>query len=207
VKYVYDTRTARYRGAGGRFLTRAAVRAEVDRVIRASEARIENLTTQLREGQLSLAGWRTSMREEVKAQHLMHAMAAKGGKAMMTPADYGRVGELVRRQYEYLERFTSQIASGKLALDGRVATRAKLYAQSARQTYHQVERTEFLARAFDQERNVLGNAEHCQQCIDQTNLSWVPIGTLIPIGQRTCKVNCRCRLQYQNSTTGEVSAA
>jgi hypothetical protein len=34
----------------------------------------------------------------------------------------------------------------------------------------------------------------------------VPIGELVPIGQRPCLSNDRCRIRYSNSVTGEVAA-
>jgi hypothetical protein len=56
------------------------------------------------------------------------------------------------------------------------------------------------------ERNLLGNAEHCQpdprrphipDCPSLTRKAWVAIGTLPPIGERLCVWNCRCEIEYR----------
>ena len=161
---------------------------------------------ELRDGTISLDAWRNSMRNEIRQQHLIAAMAAKGGRAQMTPADYGRVGQLVRKQYGYLEKFALDVDSGKVPLNGAFLSRSAMYSQASRGTYHAVERTEMMARQMTEERNILGKADHCPGCLEETARQWVGIGQLVPPGQRTCKVNCKCRLRYRDAT-GKESAA
>jgi hypothetical protein len=204
--FTFDPVSGRYRGKNGRFIRPKLIRDEVDRVAKASAARTKTLADALRAGRVDLQTWEIGMRQEIKTGHLAAAMAAKGGREQMTPADYGRVGQLVRRQYDYLAGFATEIQDG-LPLDGRMTTRAGMYASAARGTYHQVERSEQRARGFDQERNVLGPVEnHCTgrgSCEEETRRGWVPIGDLIPVTGRLCKTNCKCRLVYRNSQTGE----
>ena len=102
--------------------------------------------------------------------------------------------------------FADDIASGKQAVDGRLAARARLYAQSGRVAFHNVERFEMERRGWDTEENVLAAAEHCSGCLAETAKGRVPIGSLTPIGQRPCRTNDRCRIRYSNSATGEVAA-
>jgi hypothetical protein len=60
---------------------------------------------------------------------------------------------------------------------------------------------------FDEERLVLGDAEHCQGCIDDNARGFVPIGTLAPIGSRECRQNCRCHFSYRRRPINTVFQA
>jgi predicted ABC-type ATPase len=57
---------------------------------------------------------------------------------------------------------------------------------------------------MDLEKSVLHPAEHCQQCITESDAGFRPIGEMVPIGSRTCGRNCRCTVVYQRSNAGEV---
>lgn len=207
-RFVFDAVSGRYRNATtGRYTSRVEVRREVDRVIAKSSTRVQGFGRDLRDGRLTLDQWRASMRNEIRTQHLVAAMAAKGGREQMTQSDYGRVGQLVRKQYAYLDNFARDIDSGKVPLDGRFLARSSLYSSASRGTYHAVERTEMLARGFDEEKNVLGAAEHCDGCLFESARDWVAVGDLAPIGQRLCRTNCKCRIQYRNAASGRVAAA
>lgn len=61
-------------------------------------------------------------------------------------------------------------------------------------------------RRVVEERNVLGEAEeHCspnekqqtEGCRQLADLGWVPRGTMSRPGQRTCRMGCRCRLEFR----------
>ena len=68
---------------------------------------------------------------------------------------------------------------------------------------YQTERDEAHARAgFDEVRSRLTIAEHCQGCVDEADRGWVPISTIVPIGQRTCKMNDRCFLEFRRTGDG-----
>lgn len=107
----------------------------------------------------------------------------------------------VRVQLDYLRRFAEQIISGKQRLDGTLRRRAELYVLSARTTYHEVRLRVDQETGKTEERNLLSGTEHCRDskdragCQEQTDRGWVPIGTLVPIGQRTCLARCHCRVE------------
>ncbi|MDR3582593.1 MAG: hypothetical protein P4L67_04940 [Candidatus Pacebacteria bacterium] len=56
---------------------------------------------------------------------------------------------------------------------------------------------------FDQERLVLGEAEHCGDCLEDSARGFVPIGSLRSIGDRQCRQNCHCHLTYRLGDDGE----
>lgn len=155
----------------------------------------DTLADDLRAGRLSLNGWRESMREVIKSTQLWSAEVANGGRAQMTQADYGRVGQKVRAQYEFLENWTRQIRDGA-PIDDRMEPRARQYLLASRSSFLAVEAERMTERGF-LARNVLRPAEHCAECIAETEKGLVPVSQLVPIGQRVCRSNCRCVLEYE----------
>ena len=124
--------SGRYRDTStGRYVQGAAVRRELDRYLDNSDP-AKALAEALRGRQLSVADWEVAMRRHVKNVNLNAIALERGGWANLTPADFGRVGQIVREQYAYLKGFAADIASGKQRLDGTLGTRAKLYSQAAR---------------------------------------------------------------------------
>jgi hypothetical protein len=200
--YTWDPSTGQYRSASGRFVSRTKVRAYIDKVLDREMRNAKELALSLRNGDLSLEAWRASMRDMIKSVHLYDAAAAKGGWGQLTADDYGRIGAIVKKEYQFLERLANGISTGKIPLDGRVVQRAQMYAEAGRDTYHQVERATMVKAGFRVERNILHSADHCGDCVGETARGYVPIGRLIPIGRRQCLRRCRCSLAYAKTTSG-----
>jgi len=195
-QYRWNLGAGRYIRSNGQFVSFREVREALDAALDKAERRLVSLGDQLRSRSISIAQWQAQMAAELKYIHTTSASLAKGGWAQMSPADYGRVGFRLREQYAYLNRFAAEIAGG-LPLDGRFLQRVKLYAQSGRLTYHMVLRAERVLRGETEEKNVLGVADHCPECVDTSAKGWQPIGTLPLIGTRQCRSNCRCHLEYR----------
>lgn len=187
----------RYRDrATGRFVSELTVRGDLDKYIDAKNAKLDSLTTQLRNREISLADWQTQMRNEIRTAHTNAAMVAKGGRDQMTNADWGRTGRELRTQYEYLDKWAADIASGKVKLDGRANVRAQLYGDASRGTYEQNRRAAAATNGNNLERRILHAAESCQDCIEYAGRGWQPIGTLPVIGASICRTNCKCTFEY-----------
>lgn len=195
-RFRWNDVAGRYIGPDGRFVSFAKVREYLDQVLDSNEAKITTLARNLREGRVSLAEWQVGMRDALKDIHVASGALARGGWAQMSPADYGRVGAELKFQYEKLRQFALQIEKG-LLLDGRFLRRTKLYAQSGRVSYTAALRQEMLVRGFKEERSVLAKADHCAECVQEAAKGWVPIGDLINIGERICRSNCRCHLEFR----------
>jgi hypothetical protein len=198
--------SGRFRGPSGRFVASSTIRGWIDKTLDNHTRAVATLTEQFRDRTLTLGEWERAMRGELKAIHIYSGMAARGGRSQLTQADYGRIGQRLREQYQFLTRLADEIQTGRTQVDGRITSRARLFAQMGRATFHAVERQEMLARGWDLEENVLANAEHCSGCLAETARGRVPIGALVPIGQRPCLSNDRCRIRYSNSRTGAVAA-
>lgn len=136
------------------------------------------------------------MREEIKRTQIASEMLARGGRAQMTAADFGRVGQRVREQYRFLRDFARQLRDGSIRTDGTFLNRAKMYAAAARVAFEESVGDLLANLGYRVEWNVLHPAEHCGVCVSETARGQVPIGSLIPIGQRTCRGNDKCEIRY-----------
>jgi hypothetical protein len=195
--YRYNARAYSYVDPQGRFLSRTEVRDALDNALANNGDVVRALSQQLRDGAITLADWQTGMAREIKNVHLYSAAAAKGGWAQMTPADYGRAGQRIERQYRYLRGFAEDIASGRQPLSDRLLQRAAMYSEAGRSTFHYVERGEMEVRGMTEERSVLHADDSCEGCLQAEANGWVPIGEAVPIGERDCLTKCRCTIDYR----------
>lgn len=179
----------------GRYLSRTTVRRALEQSLANLVRRTDALADDLRAGRISLNTWREEMRLTIKQTQMAAAEVANGGRAQMTQADYGRVGQQVRRQYEYLENWVREIQNGS-PIDGRIEGRARQYLRAARSSFLALEGERMNERGYFA-RNVLSPAEHCAECLAETAKGLVPISHLTLPGHRTCRGNCKCFLLYE----------
>jgi hypothetical protein len=197
-RYGYDPRSRKYRDrATGRFISPKEVRRAVDIMIDIETVKARQLAQNLRDGKLSLVEWQIGIASQLKALHVAMGLAANGGLQNTSAASLGFIASLIKMQYQYLRAFVQEVKSGKQPLDGTLLARSALYIQASRGTYEQVVQRAARNGGATQEKSILGLADHCDLCIQEARKEWAPIGTLIPIGQRTCKQNCRCTFQFR----------
>lgn len=198
--YTWNEASQRYRNAAsGKFVSSDTVRQALDIALDRSRNEVTRLSRALVNGQINLATWQTSIASEIKSMHLASASLAKGGWAQMTQSDFGSVGRRVRDEYAYLAKFAEQVKSGEQKLDGSLVSRANLYAQGPRGTYHAIQERAMSSAGFTECRNVLQSGDNCEGCIAETAKGWTFVGNIRPVGQRTCLGNCRCTLQFRKA--------
>jgi hypothetical protein len=197
-RFTYNPRSRRYHdNASGRFLSEKEVRQAVDVIIDAETVKVRDLSQRLVDGKINLAEWQNGMLAALKPLHVAMALSANGGLKNTSNSDLGYIGNLVKEQYKYLHNFVAEIKQGKQPLDGTLVARSALYTQAARSTHEAVRERAARAGGAQQEKSILGPADHCDACIEEAAKSWSPIGSLVPIGERTCKQNCRCTFTYR----------
>ena len=202
--YSWDIRAGRYASrVTGRYIAFSAIRDALESVIASSSNNMVLASHQLTNSSISLSTWERTMMAEIKALHIASAASAKGGWAQMTNSDWLFVKDQIKAQYVYLQNFASEIYSGKQKLGGAFMFRTRLYGQAGRGTFEDVRRREAVAREFDQEKRILGVADHCAGCLQQAFLKWQPAGVLHSIGSEECATNCHCYFVFRNSATGE----
>lgn len=200
----WDSVAGRYRTARGQFVSDLAARAAVDELLTTTAGRLEALTVRLQSGGLRLADWQEQMRGELRNVHGALATVAHGGKAQMSPADYGRLSGRLRFQYERLSVFALDLAQGRVS-GPQAASRARAYARAAYLTYEGTRREDARRRGAGEEKWTRRASESCEGCKTQSDRGWVSVGTLPPLGSQPCRGNCRCVIQTRRAP-GEVAA-
>lgn len=185
-----------------RIVSERAVREAGEQYIDGTKAAMRGLTEQLRDGKLTVAEWRSAMREEIKDLHRATSAVEAGGLKNMTPSDWGWTGQRIRTQYQFLDRFANEILSGKQKLNGQAITRAEMYANAGRATGREQARRKGRNAGRRLARRVLGVADHCTTCLEEERKGWRPIDEpppagLRPIGDSLCRTNCKCHFEFQ----------
>jgi hypothetical protein len=193
----YDPVSGRYRGENGRFLGQKAVEALVDGSIGKLSMQLKDYTRRLSDGSITIDQWQGSVREALKAAHIQAAVLGQGGRNALSPSDYGRIGQKLRQEYRYLERFVRDMLDGSVS-SAHALNRVGLYAESVRSSYWEGTTVRQNQQGYSLMRRILdGQAVHCQDCIGYAQRGIVPIGSLPMPGQRCeCRARCKCTIEY-----------
>lgn len=187
----------------GRFMSRDKVRNLLDQSLSGAVNASDSLASMVADGLLSPRDWREAMRGEIKREAIRQYLMGIGGRNVMTPADWGRVGAMVREQYGYLEGFYQEVAGGNLT-EIQIRARAGMYINSTKEGYETAHSTVAGQAGMEQEMWNLGLAEHCGDCVNYSSMGWQPIGTF-PFpgdGSTQCLTGCKCWKSYRNPQTG-----
>jgi hypothetical protein len=139
-----------------------------DSYILAQTGDMDRLTRRLLSHNIDLQQWVLEMRQQTKTAYINEYLLARGGEYNMTQRDWGRLGGLLKRQYEYIQNFARDIDAGK-ASGGQIRTRARMYVNGATQAF---ERAKAASHGLPPLRQYPGD------------------------GQTICKSNCQCGLHY-----------
>jgi len=172
--WVWDDGSKRYRNtATGRFLGPKQMLELRDQFLDAKKAEMSVLTDRLVDGDLNAAQWTQEMRRQIRTTYVDEYVLARGGRGNMTQADWGRIGQMVKGQYQFLGKFEQDIKAGKLS-PGQITTRANMYVESGTQ-------------AFEQGKAV---------ALGLPRLPAYPGD-----GSTLCKANCRCHWEIEAAET------
>ena len=195
----YEAASRRYRDKRtGRWLSHTRMIELRDDYVTAYQSRVTGLAERVMSGDMTLQQWERGMRRELKSLHIGQYELGRGGRKAMTQSDWGRLGAEMRRQYEYLGNFVTEIAAGNLS-PAQVAARSQLYLEASTASYERgraaahnlvlpaypgdggtrclvncrchwrISETEEAWNCFW----TLGNAEHCEDCVTRSQ-TWAP---------------------------------
>jgi len=180
------------------------VRLGVLRVSKASEQQMRELTTRLVNGEIGRQEWYDAMRTMMKNEYRADFLAAIGGIENYDRSQISRFGWRMRPHYRWLNNFMEEILSGKQALNGRAVIRAGMYGRAGNSIY-QNELLEVATRSGMREgiRDLGETENHCNDtinrpgCVELSELGWVPITQLVPLGDASCYSNCLCSYRFR----------
>lgn len=196
--YNYDNATQRWRNSlNGQFVSNESVVAEMRRHQEATFTQLESLTNRLYNREISLAQWQLGTAAELKDAHLAQALFGAGGRQNMDFSKWGRVGQTLREQYAYLNRFAQDIADGKVS-QAQALARIRQYGKVSQVSYW----NEFAVQNKGKQFNYhLNPAEHCHPCIARVAGNPYTYETLQGIpgdGSTPCRGNDACTLEVED---------
>jgi hypothetical protein len=201
--YSYSPRTRRY-SSGGKTVPPERVREWVSEIRGKAQERMKAVTEQFVAGKVNRAAWTIEMRSLISRSHGAVAMMAQGGKKAMDEKAWGRVGQRIKSEAEYLRGFERDIANGKAGTEAQIVARAQLYANALHGTYEGAVIAREKAAGVTRVLRVLGEpkTEHCSDCpglAGEYDIDKVP-----QIGDSECQSACNC---YIESVEAEGVAA
>lgn len=208
IGYSFDDRIGRYRsGQTGRFVARDRILDLLDAQTTGAEQRMRALVTSAHGGELSPSVFAEQMRTELRRLHLQQSALGAGGFDRLTQRDYGRVGGILRGEYQHLEQFVRQIQAGEVTLPEALARANRYIGQARRQFYHaEADRRQPEGGMVLIEKRVLDpGARHCRDCPGYADRGWEIAGSLpVPGEACECGGHCRCRRVSREVPAGEV---
>lgn len=118
----------------GKFISQGRVRALMQRFETRYKQDIKVISDRLSNGEVNVQRWVMDMRRAIKDAYVVQYTMGKGGMGNMTQSDWGRIGGLLKGQYQYLNNFAGDIANGELS-PKQIVARANLYIDSSTQAF------------------------------------------------------------------------
>jgi len=116
----------------------------------------------LKSGVLSVADWKAGMQSLVTMGQQTGILVSNGGVEFMTNSDWSYVNSQIEKQFKFLDGFAKDITDNpEKWMNGRLDNRMRLYQESAYSAYQNGLRREAALGGMDEERRVLGVADHC----------------------------------------------
>lgn len=193
----WDTTIRRYRSAiGNHIVAHATIRRELEKFLAIVETDARGLAAKLVKGEIELADWQREMRDLLKASHTLAGAIGRGGREQMSKSDWGRVGGVSKKQYNFLERFATAIEQGTVT-PSQIEYRAALYIKAARTTFYDGELESEKAGGRTMCRRRQRAKESCPECVEWAKKGWIEIEKMPRIGSLVCKQYCACFLEYK----------
>ena len=158
---------------------------------------MDKVTEQFIDGKVDLPTWQKKMAGELKQGHVINATVGAGGRDNMDYSKWGRVGNQLRRQYNYLNNLAIEVKNGTVT-PGQLRYRVKMYAKSVRTSYFAGEGIAKGEAGLTMEKRVTTSGAPCDPCKKDEGLGWQPLGTL-PKPGTDCQglTNCMCYMEYK----------
>ena len=133
--WMWSVSAHRYRNTRtGQFVGITEMVAQRDKFMDAQMDSATELASRLARGDMNVAQWQKAMRNDVKDSYIGQYVLGHGGRGTMTPADWGRVGSMVKEQYRYLDGFARAVADDTLT-ESQIRARSQMYHDSSVQAY------------------------------------------------------------------------
>lgn len=133
----------------------------------------------------------------IKTTFTQQYLLGRGGLGRMEDSDYATLKKELRYQGKMWRVFAVDIKKGGMTR-AQMQMRLAMYGEASKVAYFDGQAAAAKAAGMTEERNVLGDAEHCPSCLAFTAQGWKPFGTFPkPTKQRQCRIYCYCTMEYR----------
>lgn len=133
----WNAKLKRYRDTKtGRFIGARQMRELRNQFVGAMHGDQRALNKRLFNKSLSAQDWLKQSWETIRATHVDLYVLARGGRKQMTPADWGRLGGILKFQRHKLQGFAQEIVDGRLSV-AQIEARSQMYINAATHSYEQ----------------------------------------------------------------------
>lgn len=140
LEWAWNQKAKRYKNlTTGEFVKEKTVVEWRDKYIEGEQAKLDAITGRLFAKEITIQQWETEMKAAIKASQTNLYQLSRGGRNAMTPADWGKLGAGIKKQYGYLDKFRADLVSGRYTdqQEAVAAYRSGLYMRSANAAFNQ----------------------------------------------------------------------
>lgn len=194
----WDAERLRYITSRGNPITSKQVRGIIDRLVAVSSARMKTWAADMQAGKLSLPKWQALMAKEVKNVYTATTVIAHGGRDAMTPSTWGKLGSVLKFQFQHLRDFALAVPRTISDRTGAIPPRAEMYGAGAIGAYENSVLDRNIAFGLSlARRNTAHGVTSCEVCVDEEDIGWQDIKEIRRIGDSPCGSRCNCDIEYE----------
>jgi hypothetical protein len=188
----------------GQFVSKADLDGLMDGYNDQQADAIQAITKRMLNKRIGVNNWILEMAGALKPAHINAYTIGIGGKEQLNSSEYGKIGAILKEEYQYLRQFGRDILDQKLTRK-QIEARANLYAESLYRSFEKGRESGHRANGYNWERRIRNAADSCDDCIGYAAQGWGTIGQFPTPGEQCqCKRNCRCTKEYSGSTVKPV---
>lgn len=192
--FTFNKKTRTY-SRDGRPVKPATVRQWAAEVRESAREQMEQTTARFIAGEVNRPAWTIEMRTLISRSHSAVWMLAQGGRNAMDARAWGKVGQRIKGQAEFLRGFERAVANDKAGSEAQMLARAQLYANALHSTYEAAVLDRERAAGVTRVLRVLGQPQtgHCEDCpslAGEYDIDEVPA-----IGDSSCGPACYCIIE------------
>ena len=205
MRYVWDEEDQEYEDEEGNVVTEAALLALINLLAGKVSKRLSRIIAAEREGSVDPRTSQGKAEHEIRMSHRMMAALGAGGLRQLTETQKAQADRTVMREQTYWVRLSMSVNT---VSDAEAEARAAQYGSATYQSFQHAAIQAHAAAGYDEARRILEHgAAHCEGCVEAANAGWVPVDQLLPIGDADCLSNCRCSVDYRQSSEARAEAA
>lgn len=193
----YNPRAGRYVDLEtGRFIDHEEVFGVVDQAVETFKTNAQDFIIGAIAAQVAVEVVQRFLMQEVKLGYIQTYVAGRGGRALMTPRDWGIVGRVIRDKYDFVQNFMRDIAGGRIS-EAELLARWDLYFENMVQGYWKGDQEAQIRAGKREMRRTLNSSVPCKDCPRYSGF-WAAIGELpLPTEQCECRARCLCTVEYR----------